>query len=133
LPPIAIIRSIAVRSAGGCLRIDRDVMLQALYRAQHLWQRGDFHERANSKLACWMESLRWILASQTMENSHLRRDNELICVRDSWTIDHSFSRENLNALGIDIARRNCFYRRSCTPALRVNEKLRAGMSELAGD
>ena len=72
----------------------------------NLGQCGDFHVRARRTFVRGEESLARILASQSVQDSDLRRHDELVCVGESGSLDHPFGGKDLDALGIHVTGRD---------------------------
>src|SRR5256885_6501768 len=80
-----------------------NVMLQPFERGAHLWKRGHLHVGAQSPVIRGVESLARILPTQAMEYADLRRNDELVRVGERRPLDHSFRREDLHAIRVDVA------------------------------
>ena len=78
-------------------------MLQPFERGAHLWKRGHLHVGAQSPVIRGVESLARILPTQAMEYADLRRNDELVRVGERRPLDHSFRREDLHAIRVDVA------------------------------
>ena len=130
-PPMVTMRSIARRalsatSAGTVMRC-----WSYSECVSHLGQRRDLHVCARRPLVRGEEALARILAPQTVQDSDLGRDDELVCAGQRRTLDHPFGRQNLDALRIDVAGRHRLEDARRAAALGVDQELGLGVQACA--